>query len=799
MKNLKITDYRIPLTLFLSIFLFALPGVLTNNELISVIFGTLTITSVILFLLVYFPLLTIKIANGKVENKDKVVNSIGVFCISLIVFGILLKLFSLPGAGVIIIVGCSCFSINFLPSWFFSNYKESTKFQRILNFFFSTCLGILILAYEFKAMRWPGSNFMLDLAYYSSLIILLPTSIYILIFKRKEKVISFPNFFLFGFIIAFVVSGILATKLAYRNFASNNKTHLGIERNFKLYEAKNKFLYDAFNNNKSNDTSILKIIVKVNELKKLSNETNNHLQELKIHLVTEVDKLPLSEKDSINFDNINDKTNYDIPTYILIGKNENNPKAGKFSALELKAKIENFVEQLNKLVPIEYAVQLKECNPFDFRDVIIHDNYKETWEIANFFHEPLANVYTTLTSYQANIRYLEMTVLNELFNKANSSNKDNIAGQLAELAVKYETEKQAKQIAVLQKDQEMNDLKIQAKDAEISERENTITLFIFGGIIVGVLLIFVVRSNVLRKQANKELAKQKDVIASQKDEVENQKHIVEEKQKEILDSIHYAKRLQEAILPPLKFIDEYLPNNFVLYQPKDVVAGDFYWAETKDDKFFIAAADCTGHGVPGAMVSVVCSNALNRTVNEFGITDTGKILDKTRELVLETFAKGNAEVKDGMDISLLCIDKQINKAFWSGANNPLWYVQSSVTSSEVEKSTSSGLDSARPDIQLIEIKADKQPIGKTDHAKPFTTHEIALQEGMLFYLFTDGFADQFGGPKGKKFKYKQLEELLITNANKNMSDQHEILSQQFDLWKGDLEQVDDVCVIGVRV
>ena len=304
----------------------------------------------------------------------------------------------------------------------------------------------------------------------------------------------------------------------------------------------------------------------------------------------------------------------------------------------------------------------------------------------------------------------------------------------------------------------------------------------------------------------------------EKNNVEEQKRIIEEKQKEILDSIHYAKRLQEAILPPLKFIDEYVPNNFVLYQPKDVVAGDFYWAETKDNKFFIAAADCTGHGVPGAMVSVVCSNALNRTVNEFGITDTGKILDKTRELVLETFAKGNAEVKDGMDISLLCIDKQINKAFWSGANNPLWYVQSSVTSSEVEKSidaglevpvktvtsseveksTSSGLDSARPDIQLIEIKADKQPIGKTDHAKPFTTHEIALQEGMLFYLFTDGFADQFGGPKGKKFKYKQLEELLLANANKSMNEQHETLSQQFALWKGDLEQVDDVCVIGVK-
>ena len=289
-------------------------------------------------------------------------------------------------------------------------------------------------------------------------------------------------------------------------------------------------------------------------------------------------------------------------------------------------------------------------------------------------------------------------------------------------------------------------------------------------------------------------------------QIESQKQLIEQKQKEILDSIHYAKRLQEAILPPLHFINEHVPNNFVLYQPKDVVAGDFYWAEMKDEKFFIASADSTGHGVPGAMVSVVCSNALNRTVNEFGITDTGKILDKTRELVLETFAKGNSEVKDGMDISLLCIDKKNNKAYWSGANNPLWYIDPfassvplSVTSSEVEKSTATGLDSARPDIKLIEIKADKQPIGKIDNPKPFSTHEIELKSGIQFYLFTDGFADQFGGPKGKKFMYKQLENLLTSISNKPMQEQKALLEETFNQWKGDLEQVDDVCVIGVRI
>jgi serine phosphatase RsbU (regulator of sigma subunit) len=428
---------------------------------------------------------------------------------------------------------------------------------------------------------------------------------------------------------------------------------------------------------------------------------------------------------------------------------------------------------------------------------------------------------------------------------------NNIETQKA--TIKQQTQYEFDKQQAIQKEKHDAEIKLQNEKAEADKKKQNIII-----VSVSLVLIIVAVFSLLLYKRFKTTQQQKIIIEKKEKETQAQKHLVEEKQKEILDSINYAKRLQEAILPPLDYINEHLPNNFVLYQPKDVVAGDFYWAEMKDDKFFIAAADCTGHGVPGAMVSVVCSNALNRTVNEFGITNTGNILDKTRELVLETFAKGNAEVKDGMDISLLCIDKKNNKAFWSGANNPLWYVdpvtsstphsvtssevekstapgldsarpdnktfnsiennitsstqhsvtsstphsvtsstQHSVTSSEVEKSTASGLDSSRPDIK--EIKADKQPIGKTDNPKPFTTHEIELKPGMQFYLFTDGFADQFGGPKGKKFKYKQLEELLLTYSNLTMQEQQQHLFDKFSEWKGDLEQVDDVCVIGVKV
>ncbi|HXP48884.1 MAG TPA: tetratricopeptide repeat protein [Bacteroidia bacterium] len=271
------------------------------------------------------------------------------------------------------------------------------------------------------------------------------------------------------------------------------------------------------------------------------------------------------------------------------------------------------------------------------------------------------------------------------------------------------------------------------------------------------------------------------VTQRQKKLIERQKALVEEKNKEVLDSITYAKRLQDALLPPLNLIKQYLPESFVLYKPKDIVAGDFYWMEKVGNAVLIAACDCTGHGVPGALVSVVCSNALNRTIKEFKIHDTGKVLDKVRELVLETFEKSESNVQDGMDISLASLtpSEEGIKVQWSGAFNTLLYMQEG---------------------EMKELPADKQPIGKTDNPKPFTTHTITFTPNTgLLYLFTDGYADQFGGPKGKKFKYKTLSDKLKAISDKPMAEQKQILEQTIQDWKGDLEQVDDILIIGIRL
>jgi serine phosphatase RsbU (regulator of sigma subunit) len=275
----------------------------------------------------------------------------------------------------------------------------------------------------------------------------------------------------------------------------------------------------------------------------------------------------------------------------------------------------------------------------------------------------------------------------------------------------------------------------------------------------------------------KEIVKRKEA----EDKIKEQFH-------EIQDSINYAKRIQIAILPPLKSISDALPNSFVFYQPKDVVAGDFYWFEKIERQLLIAAADCTGHGVPGAMVSVICNNSLNRSFREYHLTQPNDILDKTREIVIAEFEKSEEEVKDGMDISMVSINMEKKfegdnahlEILWSGANNPLWVVRK--YASEVE-----------------EYKGDKQPIGKYSSPKPFTLHSIKIYEGDTFYLFTDGFADQFGGPKGKKYMYKAFKELLLSIHNLPMDEQKDYLGNSLLKWRGDLEQVDDICVIGVRL
>jgi serine phosphatase RsbU (regulator of sigma subunit) len=250
------------------------------------------------------------------------------------------------------------------------------------------------------------------------------------------------------------------------------------------------------------------------------------------------------------------------------------------------------------------------------------------------------------------------------------------------------------------------------------------------------------------------------------------------KNTEIIDSITYAKRIQKAILPAPKLIEKYTQNTFILYKPKDIIAGDFYWMEDADDHFLFAVADCTGHGVPGALVSVVCEHAIASACKLEKKLDPGLILNKTRELVIQQFEKSDEDVKDGMDISLCILHLKTNQLLWSGANRPLWLVRNN---------------------ELHILSGDHQHIGKPIFVENFKTHSIQLEKDDMLYLFTDGYIDQFGGPEGKKFKTAKLRKLLTENASMQLQNQKSNIEKVFEDWKGDYEQVDDVCMVGYRI
>lgn len=327
------------------------------------------------------------------------------------------------------------------------------------------------------------------------------------------------------------------------------------------------------------------------------------------------------------------------------------------------------------------------------------------------------------------------------------------------------------------------------KDAEIQKNRWIIIASIIGLLLVMFYAVILWRSNKARQRANK-------LIREQKEEVELQKDIVEEKNKEIIDSINYAKRLQVAILPPTKLVKEWLPESFVLYKPKDIVAGDFYWMESMNGWTYFAAADCTGHGVPGAMVSVICSNALSKALVEEGNMKPSDLLDRARELVIDRFGRSEEDIKDGMDISLCALNWETKEMMWAGANNPLWIIRPGIE--RLEESIGSKVETIGQHT-FIEIKADKQPIGNHRGAKPFTNHLVQLNEGDTIYIFSDGFPDQFGGERGKKYKSTQFKRFILSVQDKAMQDQRTSLDHEFEDWRGQVEQLDDVCVIGVRL
>ncbi|MBN2681441.1 MAG: SpoIIE family protein phosphatase [Bacteroidales bacterium] len=305
-------------------------------------------------------------------------------------------------------------------------------------------------------------------------------------------------------------------------------------------------------------------------------------------------------------------------------------------------------------------------------------------------------------------------------------------------------------------------------------------------------------------QQKEEIISQRDEIEAQRDELSEKNHVLVEQKKEITDSINYAKRIQNALLPSTEFVNNNLGNHFIIFRPKDVVSGDFYWSTQINNNLIITVADCTGHGVPGAFMSMLGVSFLNEIVRKKHVTKASEVLDHLRESVIEALKQSGhkdsesnnetmSNVKDGMDISLVVLDLKNNTCQWAGANNPLWIIRKNIV---VEN-----FDDLADVIE--EYKPDKMPIAIHDTMNPFTNHEIVLNTGDRIFLLTDGYPDQFGGEKGKKFLHKRLKRLLVDSAELPIKQQGLLLSTRLDEWMNSFskyyEQVDDITIIGFEV
>jgi len=326
------------------------------------------------------------------------------------------------------------------------------------------------------------------------------------------------------------------------------------------------------------------------------------------------------------------------------------------------------------------------------------------------------------------------------------------------------------------KEQVVAEAKHQEQMALSAEREKQQELIAYGaggGLVMVLLFAFFIlnRLQVTRRQ--------KIVIEGQKQIVEEQKELVEEQKKDLTDSIHYAENIQQSLLPTIDDLKEVLPDGFVLFQPKDIVSGDFYWLQHHKDKVYFAVCDCTGHGVPGAFMSMIGSSLLDEAVVEKGVTKPNEIFFEVRKGFIDALKQTGAlaSQKDGMD-AVLCSWNKNGNLEYALAYNPLLLIRKG---------------------ELIETKADKQPVGfHTVEQKAFTHHELKLEKGDTVYIFSDGYSDQFGGPKNKKFMLKHFKKLLLSVQDKTMNEQKTILETTMAEWKGDTEQVDDILVMGVR-
>jgi serine phosphatase RsbU (regulator of sigma subunit) len=489
----------------------------------------------------------------------------------------------------------------------------------------------------------------------------------------------------------------------------------------------------------------------------------------------------------MNFIVVNGKPRYDINEEMVKSAGMSIPQEVLFMAIKTKEDWQNLFDIASKEIEAQKETIRQQLETIDVqRQEILKQK-----ALLDSLDKEITEKEKTLVEKQK--------VLNSQFRQISrqqseiSSQKEIIVVQMKEVQIQKDTlakQKEKISLQISEIDQQLQriteqDNKIKVQLEAIEKQKLVLYFVLFALLLVSILGYYIYRGYRIKKEANIRLEEKNRTISMQKDEIEQQRDLaaaqrdqIAYQKKHITDSIMYAKRIQTALIPSLELFSDKL-EHFVLYKPLAIVSGDFYWVSTIEKKQIIICADCTGHGVPGAFMSMLGVTLLNEIVNGKHIFMPDQIIENLRQGVIRSFNQVVDEdtIKDGMDIAVCTVDFEKDKLYFSGANNPLYLIRGG---------------------ELVHYRGDKMPVAIHYRMQPFTLHEIEITKGDKFYIFSDGFVDQFGGPKQKKFMSNQFKEKLLALDDVPMIKQAERLNEIFEEWRGDSPQVDDVTLMGVR-
>lgn len=723
-------------------------------------------------------------------------NVLGIVAVSLFVLGTLLKMLHLPPAAIMAGVSVVIFNLGYLPLQLIREQRKATTQLETgyLVFRFIT-LFISLIAFYFKLQHWQGAGILLIFSSY-----LIPSYITFYFYMRVRGKGKIP----------FQSGDLIITILAYMIyiFVTRSMVSPKVVRGYVILEEQysklNSGLQSANNLVYSSLDSVplsgnKEVIESIHELKEISGPMHMMLDSLRTGFINSFYTNPIGEGFNISTASQSLLANvYESHLYFM-----ETPRAS-----ELKSTLENY---MNRIVQLQRKNNLPASlitNGMALEDSTGPYGETQTWEERMFDFVPIASAIATLSRINQEIYLTERGLQNQLTREFSDTDLKSALEELASGESRLAIELKENEILRISQQQELQRIQLEKSQAELAQR-NTITGLALAGIVFVLVLLFITsRAYLLKQRDNKQLAQQKeeistkntelsrfnkeisaqrDEIEAQRDEIEAQRNLVFEQKEqieyrinEIRASIDYAMRLQDAMLSRPALLEQHFSDHFIFFRPKQMVSGDFYWWTQSGDSLVIAVADCTGHGVPGAFMSLLGASLLKEIVNREGITIPGRILDRMREeVIIALDQKGAAgEQKDGMDMAVISLDPRTLRCRYAGANNPLYLLRRS---------------------QLTIYRPDKMPVSYYGEMVPFQSVGIDLQVNDQLYLFSDGYADQFGGEKRKKFKYPRFRQVLTENGDLSMPRQQQLLSDTIREWQGKYGQTDDMVIVGIRI